>query len=145
LAKLLWDPGTNLERHKTEFLDAYYGKSAPALSAYLNLLEHQVSLPDVRAHIFDSPKASYLNDAFLVEADRILATAQTCADNDTIRFRVAIDRLPIQYVQLATGRVQGEERSALLKSFLNIARQAGISNISEGQSLDAWAKKMGTE
>jgi hypothetical protein len=145
LAKLLWDPGTNLECNKTEFLNAYYRKSAPGLRAYLNLLEQQVSLPERHAHIFDSPKAAYLNDAFLTEADRILATAENNAEDDTVRFRVAIDRLPIQYVQLATGRVEGEARSALLKSFLQIARRAGISNISEGQSLDAWAKKMGTE
>ena len=145
LAKLLWDPETNLERHKSEFLNAYYRKAAPALHAYLTLLESQVSLPQTHAHIFDSSKASYLNNGFLAEANRILGTAENNADDETIRLRVAIDRLPIQYVQLATGRVQGEERSALIKSFLQVARRAGISNISEGQSLDAWAKKMETE
>lgn len=145
LAKLLWDANTDLERHKTEFLNAYYGKAAGALGAYLSLLESQVSLPDKHAHIFDSSKAAYLNDAFLVEANRILATAENIADDETIRFRVAIDRLPIQYVQLSTGRVHGEERSALLTKFLQVARRAGISNISEAQSLDAWAKKMQTE
>jgi hypothetical protein len=32
-----------------------------------------------------------------------------------------------------------------VKKFLAIARQAGISHISEGQTLDAWAKKMGAD
>jgi hypothetical protein len=50
--------------------------------------------------------------------------------------------LPIQYVQLVTKRVKGEERAALLKRFLEVARKAGISNISEGQSLEQWATKM---
>ena len=36
-----------------------------------------------------------------------------------------------------------EARANLLKRFLETARQARISNISEGQSLDDWAKGMG--
>jgi hypothetical protein len=142
LAKLLWNPNTDLERHKTEFLNAYYGKAAPNLRAYLDLLEGQVKDGKNHAHIFDSPKAAYLNDEFIAEGSRILEQAEQSADNDNTRFRVAIDRLPIQYVRLATGRAQGEERVALLKQFLQVARKAGISNISESQSLDAWAKKM---
>jgi hypothetical protein len=31
----------------------------------------------------------------------------------------------------------------LLKTFLEIACKAGISNISESESLDTWAKEMG--
>ena len=145
LAELLWNPKTDLKRDTTEFLNAYYGKAAPGLRAYLSLLEAQVSDGKTHAHIFDSAKAAYLNDSFLTQASKLLTTAQECADNETIRFRVAIDLLPIQYVQLATGRVQGEERSAMLKSFLQVARKAGISNISESQSLDAWAKKMDSQ
>jgi hypothetical protein len=145
LAKLLWNPETDLERHKTEFLNAYYGKSAGSMREYLGLLEQQVSDPERHAHIFDSSKAAYLNDEFLVEAAKILASAEASAENDAVRFRVTIDELPIHYVQLATGRVKGEERASLLKNFLQVARRAGISNISESQTLDAWAKKMGSE
>jgi hypothetical protein len=67
------------------------------------------------------------------------------ADSDEIRFRVQVARLPIWYVKLATNRVTGDERSDLLRKFLAIARKAGITHISEGRSLDDWAKKMGAE
>lgn len=143
LAELLWNPDTDLARHTTEFLNAYYGHAAPDLRAYIELLERQVSDGNTHAHIFDSSKAAYLNDAFLSDASKILDAAEHAADNDTIRFRVQVARLPIYYVQLATQRVQGEERAVLLKHFLQIARKAGISNISESKSLDAWAKQMG--
>jgi hypothetical protein len=33
----------------------------------------------------------------------------------------------------------------LLRRFLSIARKAGITNISEGRSLNDWAKRMGAE
>jgi len=41
--------------------------------------------------------------------------------------------------------VTGEARTELLKRFVAIARQAGISNISEGMSMKDWAKKQGVE
>jgi len=145
LAKLLWNPETDLARHKAEFLDAYYGKAARALADYIALLELQISDGKTHAHISDSPKAGYLNDGFLAEASRILQNALLAAENDTIRSRVDVAQLPIEYVQLATGRVKGDERSAMLKHFLEVSRSAGISNISESQSLEAWAKKMGTD
>jgi hypothetical protein len=145
LAKLLWNPDTDIGRHTTEFLNAYYGKAAPGLRAYLDLLERQVSDGKTRAHIFDSSKAAYLNEEFLTEGAKILSAAEQSAENDTIRFRVAVAQLPIEYVKLATDRAKGEERAAMLKNFLEVARKAGISNIRESQSLDAWAKKMGAD
>jgi len=42
-----------------------------------------------------------------------------------------VARLPIWYLQ----------RPIPLAKFLAVARRAGISNISEGQTLDAWAAK----
>jgi hypothetical protein len=39
-------------------------------------------------------------------------------------------------VKLATNRVRGNDRIALLNRFLTVSRQAGISNISERRSLD---------
>jgi hypothetical protein len=53
-----------------------------------------------------------------------------------------VARLPIWYVKLATKRVTGDTRTELLTRFLSIARQAGVSNISESMSLDDWAKQM---
>jgi hypothetical protein len=142
LAELLWNPDTDLERHTTEFLQAYYGKAASSMRAYLSLLERQVN-DKTRLHISDSSRAPYLNEALLRQADEIFDSAQQAAENDAIRFRVQVARLPITYVQLATRRVKDEDRAAVLKRFLEIAHQAGISNISESESLDSWAKKMG--
>jgi hypothetical protein len=51
--------------------------------------------------------------------------------------------LPIWYVQLATNRSGGSSQEELLRHFLAVARQAGITHISEERSLDDWAKAMG--
>ena len=142
LAELLWNPEIDVQKCTSEFLNAYYGKAAPKLAAYLRLLEAQVKLPDVHAHIYDAPTSKYLNQEFIASADSILSEAEKAANSPAIRQRVQVARLPIWYVQLAANQVKDSDRAGLLKHFLEVARKAGLSNINEGESLDAWAAAM---
>jgi hypothetical protein len=145
LAELLWDPDTDVQKHINEFLAAYYGKAAGDIRAYLDLLERQVRQKGFHARIYDPPGAPYLNDELINGAGRLFDHAEQVADDDTIRFRVQVARLPVWYVQLAANRVTGAARTDLLRQFLAVARKAGITNISEGGSLADWAKSMGAE
>lgn len=141
LAKLLWNPDTVVSNHVNEFCAAYYGKAADGIRRFLELMQTQVRGKDVHAHIFDPPQAGYLNDAFIAEADELLAQTEAKAEG-VQKARVAVARLPIWYVQLARNLVRSEERAATLKRFLEVARAAGISNISEARGLEDWALKM---
>jgi len=148
LAKLLWNPKTDVQKHIAEFIDAYFGHYSGAggkIMDYLEVLHQQVAGKDVHAHIFDPPTAPYLAEDFLRRAEQILDEAERLTDNDTHRFHVRVARLPIWYVNLATNRVTGVAKADLLRRFLSIARKAGITNVSEGRSLDDWAKQMGAE
>ncbi|MGA2863900.1 MAG: DUF4838 domain-containing protein [Verrucomicrobiota bacterium] len=142
LAKLLWNPELDVQKLTDEFLNAYYGKAAPDLRAYLELLQSQVRDGKTHAHIYDGPKAAYLNASFLEAAGKLLDAAEQLAENDQVRLRVQVARLPLWYVQLAANHAQGQARADLLQRFLQTARKAGISHISEGQALDDWAKAM---
>lgn len=142
LAKLLWNPNVDVQKITDEFLNAYYGKSAGKMREYMMLVDRQVQTPGVHAHIFDHPEAKYLNDAFLEQAEKLFDEAEQNAENDEVRFRVQTARLGIWHVKIATKRVAGAEKTALLDRYLAIARKAGISNASEQRSLDEWASKM---
>jgi len=143
LAELLWNPEADVRKLTDEFLEAYYGKAAPNLRAYLELLERQVRDGQTHAHIFDNPEAAYLNPDFIAAALKVLDEAEQIAGNDKVRARVQAARLPLWYVQLAANQIQGEARAGLLKRFLETARKTGISHISEGQTLDDWARQQG--
>jgi hypothetical protein len=142
LAKLLWNPETDLRRHQDEFLNAYYGKAAPKVRAFLALEHAPVREQKFHAHIYDPPTAPYLTDAVIEGGDRLLAEGEQLAETEAEKFRVRIVRLPLWYVKIASKRVTGEAREALLTQFLTVARQAGISNISEGRSIEEWVKQM---
>ncbi len=143
LAELLWNPNTDVNRHIDEFTRAYYGNAAPKIRAWLETMHAPIRGTACHAHIFDPPTACYLTDAVLEAGKRLLGEAEEMAENEAVRFRVQTARLPVWYVLLATKRVQGDERKTLLTRFLEVARKASISNISESKALNTWASQMG--
>lgn len=141
LAKLLWDPNADVARHQEEFLRGYYGPASVKVGQYVGMLTAQAK-PGVHAHIYDPPTARYLNAEFIAQADAVLAEAEALVSGPEQQ-RVQVARLPVWYVQLAANHVKGEQRKAVLARFLEVARKAKISHISEGQALEDWAKKQG--
>ncbi len=145
LAKLLWNPDADVQKHINEFVNAYYGKAAPKILAYLDNIHRPVREQGKHIHIFDRPTSSYLGEDVLLTGQRLLDEAEQLAENDEVRFRVQVARLPVWYVLIAANRLEIDARPDMTKRFVAIARKAGISNISEGQTLDEWAKKRGVE
>ena len=142
LAKLLWNPETDVQKHINEFVNAYYGKAAPKILAYLDSIHRPVREQAKHIHIFDKPASAYLSEDVMNAGERILDEAEQMAENDDVRFRVQVARLPVWYVKIASNRVTGDAKTELLKRFVAIASKAGVSNISEGKSLDEWGKKL---
>lgn len=145
LAKLLWNPDTDVPKHIQEFVNAYYGKAAPKLIAYLDIIHRPVREPGRHIHIFDKPTSAYLSEDVMNAGEKTLDEAEQMAETDAVRFRVQVARLPVWYVKIATNRVTGDAKTDLVRRFVAIARKAGISNISESTSLNDWAKKLGAE
>ncbi len=145
LAKLLWNPDTDVQKHIHEFVTAFYGQAAPKILAYLEVTHRPVREQGKHIHIFDRPMAAYLSEEVLNAGEKILDEAEQLAENDQVRFRVQVARLPVWYVKIAANRVADDAKTDLAKRFVAIARKAGVSNISEGKTLDEWAKKLGVE
>jgi hypothetical protein len=145
LAKLLWNPDTDVQTHIQEFAKAYYGNAAPKILAYLAIVHGPVRDKGLHAHIFDPPSSPYLNSEVMDAGEKLLDEAEQLAGNDDVRFRVQMVRLPVWYTKIANNRVSGDAKKDLARRLVAIGRKAGVSNISEGTSLDEWAKKQGVE
>lgn len=145
LAKLLWNPDTDVARHIREFTDAYYGRAGAKIREYLELTHQPVRGTECHAHIFDGPKSCYLPAGTVAEAEQLLIQAEQLAGEDPQKFRVQVATLPVWYAQLSDKKLEGWPRTQLLRRFLEVARKAGVSNISESKDLATWAKEMGAE
>ena len=145
LAKLLWNPETDVQQHINEFVNAYYGKAASKILSYLDVIHRPVREKGLHIHIFDKPASAYLSAEVMDAGEKLLDEAEQLAENDEVRFRVQVARLPVWYVKIATNRVTGDTRKELARSFVVLTRKAGVSHLSESRSLDEWAKKLGVE
>jgi hypothetical protein len=145
LAELLWNPDTDVQKHIREFANAYYGKAAPKILAYLDTTHRPVREKGLHAHIFDAPASPYLKSEVMDAGERLLDEAELFAENDDVRFRVQVARLPVWYTKIANNRISGDAKKELTRRLVSIARKAGVSNISEGTSLDDWAKQQGVQ
>lgn len=150
MAKLLWDSKADVKRAIDEFHEACYGKAAPPMRRYFELMHQQVRTPPAglgrHIWIYDSPGAPYLNEEFVAKAEELFRQADAAAENDAVRARVRKARLGIDYVRLTRAKrftVDGEwYRPADLDSlkarwdtFVASLGQFGITNLSESSPL----------
>jgi hypothetical protein len=148
-AKLMWDPTRDEKALTQDFIWGYFGKAAPPIAQYNELLEatgrkHADSLESPKDGIRYPMDSPFLTKEFIDKASALYDQAESLAENDTIRERVERDRLPIFYVQLCRGKAfAGDAYPKILDRFETIARRIGVTNILEGppdfeQKLKAW-------
>ena len=100
LARLLWDPDGDVKRITTEFLEAYYGNSAGPIARYIDLMHDKVEKEQIHCLIATGPRHTHLTPEMITKARTIFDEAERAADNETIRERVRLARMPIQHVEL---------------------------------------------
>jgi len=97
IAKTMWNPNCDVERHINEFMAAYYGDAAPFIKEYLNYYTAKVIASShsfsfdwhYQTAIFTNPEVKYLDSLW----DKAEAANLTAAQ----RFRVETGRLSFQY------------------------------------------------
>ncbi|MEW6027095.1 MAG: DUF4838 domain-containing protein [Planctomycetota bacterium] len=137
LAKLLWNPDYDSDKAVAEFMDAYYGASAPPIRKYFDLIHSKVRDENIHLGIYDPPIASYLTADVIAKAAEYFNEAKKLADSPEVLQRVLLAEMPILYVQIVTA--PGDKPAAeLLAKFLKIGREAKITNLGEfgDRSLD---------
>jgi hypothetical protein len=145
---LLWDTNTDVKRDIEEFHQAFYGKAAPAMMAYFDLLQAVVDLPpNGKGDHFWCCSSPHFSDDFLARAKQLFAQAQAEAENETVRSRVQKAQLSIDYLEfvrakrfaLRDGTYEPADLADVRNRYQEIINQAkrfGITDLGEGKSLD---------
>ncbi len=98
LAKLLWNPEADDQAVVDDFLAGYYGRAAPALRRYFDLLHNQLT-PATHIHLGLRPDDPIFSEPFIDAADALFDVAETVAETEDIRARVELARLPLLYLK----------------------------------------------
>jgi hypothetical protein len=143
LAKLLWDPECDVNGITHEFLEAYYGNAAAPMARYIDLMHDKVEKDRIHCLIATGPRLPHLCPETVAKARTIFDEAERVADNETIRERVRLARMPIQHVELEWAKPiyhveDGLFRAALIggaedlaKEFAEVGKRNGVSQICE--------------
>ena len=137
-AKLMWDPSRDTHTLIQDFIYGFYGKAAPAIAGYNQMLWELGKQKELLAEgerIRYGMDVPWLKDGFVEQAKPFFDEAEALAENDEIRGRVELARLSIMYVelshlyeQLEKGRtiVNKEYYLELLDNFARIAKEHNI-------------------
>lgn len=103
IGKLMWDPNCDVEKHKREFLNYYYGPAGEHLNSYIELLCSKVEKENIHCGFAYDCKKKHFDDASISEYENIFETAlKAVKDNYMFSYRVQRAYLSIRYLRLKT-------------------------------------------
>jgi hypothetical protein len=148
LARLLWNPAVDANAVIDEYLKGVYGKAAPQMKAYLELLHREVrpGPAGLGKHLWIFAVPDY-SDGLLKGGMELFRQAEAAAGDAATRKRIEKDRLSLEYLALLRAReyqVRGNvyapaDLAGLKKQasdFLAQAREHGIGSLHEGRDLN---------
>lgn len=115
LSKLLWNPDLNVALELDGFLEAYYGKAAPFVKNYMDLLhENNQGYTGRKMSIFGSPKLetdSFLKPELISKYNTVFDKAEKAVRKDPEQLsRVKTARLPLTYAMLEITKEQNAKK-----------------------------------
>jgi hypothetical protein len=131
LARLLWDPAGDADALIAEYLHGVYGRGGAPLLRYVQALRQLVRDENLHASIYDRPDSAYLPPGLLTFAGTCFDEAEQLAEDETVRARIKLARLPVRFAQLAALPPDAPGREQQLDEFAADATAAGITQLSE--------------
>jgi len=129
LAKLLWDPECDVGAVIDDFMYGYYGRAGQYVREYFDMLHNRLT-PNTHIHLGLRPDDQLFSEEFVREAENIFARAEAVADNEEIRQRVEMARLPVMYLKCKRTPVQARVDGTYAR-FCEIVDREGITHYAE--------------
>jgi hypothetical protein len=148
MARLLWNTSTDVRRDIEEFHQAFYGKAAPAMLAYFDLLQGVASFPPAgkgdHCWCCSSPRFS---DQFLAQARKLFEQAQAAAEDEAVGKRVRQARLSLDYLEFVRAKKFHVQNGLYeppdladvrnrYQALLTNSQSFGITDLGEGWTLE---------
>jgi Domain of unknown function (DUF4838) len=139
-AKLMWNPSLDENILAEDFIRGHYGKAAPALEEYQQLLiqmrvQHQQEMASPKDGIRYPMDAPFITKEFIIKAKKQFVKARQLANGDD-RLTRDVERaeLPVLYVQCVRGPefTAPENYADVVAEFERIGRNENVKYLQEG-------------
>ena len=129
ISKLLWNSEIDVNNVIDDFMAGYYGRSGQYIRVYLDQLHEQIR-PDTHIHLGLNADDKIFTDSFIKEATELFDKAEIIAENDEIKKRVEMARLPLMYLKCKRDPVTSKY-DGTFERFTNIVKREGITHFAE--------------
>jgi hypothetical protein len=117
LAKIIWDTNTDVEAVINDFINGFYGNSAPFVKKYIDLLTLNQHKNNRYLDIYTNPiesRNTFLSPEAMDQYDQIINQAETASKNDPIiAKRVLKLRLALEYVYFEQSKFYGKDKHGM--------------------------------
>jgi hypothetical protein len=149
LAKITWNPDTDGKAVMKDFCEGYYGKAAPYILDYIQMLEDRVQ-NDTTNHmqLWVKPNGYFLSDDIIARADQLFAKAMAAAESPEVLDRVNREYLAIKWVKLMAPfynkDIKGKEAQLTeeLNGLLDECKVYGVTRSSERKTMDVLKREV---
>ena len=138
ISKLLWNPDCDVDAHRKEFMEYYYGDAAKYLDEYLNMLCDFVERENYHLYIQDTKRPDYLSDELLEKYNALFDAAQKAVAGDGVRLmRVERARLSIRFADIFWNEVlSGNYNAQKINQFFTDLRAHNVSRLDEWSNIE---------
>ena len=132
IGKILWNPDCDVEKHKEEFLDYYYGEAAPYINEYINIMLNKIDKENIHCNFAYDLKQKHFSKKMIDKYDQLFQNAIEAVKNDPIRFyRIHKAYLSIRYIRLKNDMYEKKIDKNEIAKFFNDCREFGIFRVEE--------------
>lgn len=149
ISRLLWDPDQDDAAIIREFCELHYGKAAPVILEYIDLLHDNAEKQGVHPGCFPTASEVGLTREVVVKARSLFDRALELAENETVRNRVEKASVPVHKAMVSThgnlkyrdGRCYhdfppGHENA--VEEYIRLARKHGVTMTAETVSAETY-------
>lgn len=133
IGRLLWNADCDTDSIIDEFLEGVYGKGAPYIREYINLLSESVK--GHRLGIYDYPDSPYFLHEIIDKYNELFNLAENAEDDEIIKSRIRREHLSIEYLKVA--RIgDDEQRCVATDAFAEKIKGFKLTEIMERVNLN---------
>lgn len=141
ISKLLWNPDINTSEVIDDFMYGYYGRAGRYVKQYFDLAQSLIT-PQQHMKIGLQPNDKMFTDEFVSQSLALFNEAETVADNEEIRSRVALSALPVLYLKCLRNPSAARNDGTYTK-VMDIINKEGITHLAEyNQSMERFKQKI---
>ncbi|RKR08433.1 uncharacterized protein DUF4838 [Flavobacterium sp. 90] len=133
LAKLMWNTDINIEATTADFLRGFYGKAAPFVNKYINLLAEYQNKSNANLDIYSGPvqaRNTFLTPEAMDQYDQLLEQASNAVETDSVlSMRIQKLRLALEFAFFEQSKFYGKNQHGMF-----VVNNKGEKIVREGLS-----------